>query len=87
MFYLALALWIARGGGPMSIQPTDLPPPMPVAPPVDAEQERRTLRVLLEMARLDGTEARSPAAKTRARQEQDELLDEWLNLYGRPVDA
>ena len=89
MFYLALALWIARGGGPVSIQPTD-PTAIPTAPivepaPRDPERERRTLRVLLEMARLDAIEARNLRDKTRARRDADDLLDEWLTHYGRPA--
>ena len=51
------------------------------------ERDRRVLNVLLEMARLDAMEARSPAAKHHARRQADELLDDWLKNYGRPTDA
>ena len=87
MFYIRLALWIVRGGGPVSIQPTD-PAAIPTlaAPTVDeTRMDDRTLTVLLEMARLDAIDARSPGDKMRARRETDDLLDEWLERHGRPA--
>jgi hypothetical protein len=86
MFYIRLALWIVRGGGPVSIQPTD-PAAIPTlaAPPIDERMDDRTLRVLLDMARIDAIDARKPADKIAARRSADDLLDEWLTRFGRPA--
>lgn len=54
---------------------------------VDPETERRTLNVLLEMARIDYAEARSPRAQVQARLDADKLLDEYLSRYGRPAET
>ena len=54
---------------------------------IDPQRDRRTLNVLLEMARLDALEARSPGDKHRARTQQNELLDDWLRVLGRPADV
>ena len=83
MFYALLALWIVRGGGPVSIQPTD---PAAIPPPVvalrDPDTERRALCALLRMASFDALEARSNPDRVKARAEADALLDEWLTKFG-----
>lgn len=53
---------------------------------IDSDRDRRTLTVLLEMARLDALEARDLKGLLRARKEADELLDDYLRIFGRPAE-
>jgi hypothetical protein len=82
MFYIELLLWIARGGGPMSIQPTDLPP-VPVEPSPrtihDVEADLRIQAVVLGYERARHTVSDTHPDVIRL----DQLIDEWQTMRSR----